>query len=99
MLLRLVCAVTQIPYANMLTEEEYRGMLVAAGYAREDITVCDVSAEVFPGLARFIGVRGEVVRGVGVLKGWGGFSAVGRVVGWREREGVVRGCVVVARRG
>ncbi|KAH0608436.1 uncharacterized protein H6S33_001570 [Morchella sextelata] len=97
-LLRLVCAVTQILYANRLTEEEYRDMLAAAGYARENIAVCDVSADVFPGLERFISARGLMVRDVGVLKGWGGFGAVGRVVGWWGRSGVVRGCVLVARR-
>ena len=70
-------------------------MLVThVGYNREDITVEDISDYVFPGLSGFVKTRGRENRLMGVSwKWWGGFRAVGWVVG----RGILRGGVVVAR--
>lgn len=97
-LLWLICLLTQIPYSNLLTAEEYTDMLVSAGYQRSNVEIFDVTEHVFPGLERFITTRGEVVKNMGVKGGWAGFGVIGRIVGWWGRSRVVKGCIIVARK-
>ncbi|KAL4879746.1 hypothetical protein BJY04DRAFT_219834 [Aspergillus karnatakaensis] len=94
-LLYILCLVTLTPYSNLLTESQYRSLLIEAGYDAEKIVFRDISQHVFPGISRFMRQREGLLRDYGMKIG--GFKWAGRVMGWWGR-GVLRGVIVVARR-
>ncbi|KAL7272642.1 hypothetical protein RUND412_004543 [Rhizina undulata] len=97
-LLRIICFLGQIPRSNLLTPAQYKARLIAAGYSETDVRIIDISPHVFPGLECFIKEQGKRVREAGIEGGWSKFSAVGKMVGWWARTGVVSGCVVIAKK-
>ena len=96
-LLRLVCMATSTPYGNFMTREEYTQLLVRAGYQADSITVEDVSEQVFEPLVKFLTRQDAQLRTIG--QGIGAFRAARWVFNWWAKSGIVRGCIVVARRG
>jgi hypothetical protein len=95
-LLRLVCLFAATPFSNFLTITEYRSQLVAAGYDGNKIEIRDISDHVFAGMASFIERRDGELRNIGMTIGR--YRAAGKVFKWWARSGIVRGCIVVARR-
>ena len=96
LLLRLVALFGNTPYSNFLTASEYKAQLVAAGYSPESIEIQDVSSKVFPGLESYIKRRETELRSYGLSLGK--YKAAGWMAGWWARTGIVRGCIVIARR-
>ncbi|RPA92286.1 hypothetical protein L873DRAFT_1710630 [Choiromyces venosus 120613-1] len=86
-----------VPYGNFLTPKQYTDMLVAAGYMPGEIEIEDISSDVFGGLTAYIRRRSQEAEHWGV-GGWRKWKVAGWVFGLWDRWGMVRGCVVVARR-
>jgi hypothetical protein len=95
-LLRLVCFFAATPFSNFLTLTEYRTQLLAAGYHRNKIEIRDISGHVFAGMASFIERRDGERKTIGMTIGR--YRVAGKVFKWWARSGIVRGCIVVARR-
>ena len=95
-LLRLVCFFASTPFSNFLTITEYRNRLFAAGYDRNKIEIRDISDHVFAGMASFIERRDGELRNTGMTIGR--YRVAGKVFKWWARSGIVRGCIVIARR-
>ncbi len=96
LLLRLVCAITSIPYKNLMTQREYESMLVEAGYAIEDIQIQDISQFVFEPVVKFMIRQHKQLRLLG--QSLGPLRVAKWIFGWWAKTGVIRGCVVVARK-
>lgn len=94
--LRLMAFFGQSPFANWLTIEEYRERLVMAGYARERIEIRDISEHVFSPLAGFLRKREVELQQYGLSIGR--FRYAAGMFAWWGRTGVVRGCIIVARK-
>jgi hypothetical protein len=95
-ILRLMALFGQSPYANWVTIQEYRERLVMAGYARERIEIRDISEHVFDPLAGFLRKREVELEQYGLSIGR--FRYAGRMFAWWGRTGVVRGCIIIARK-
>jgi hypothetical protein len=87
---------TQTPATNFITKSQYRTQLKAAGYADREIEIKDISEHVFDGLVSFLSQRSLDMKVIG--KGIGAFNVAKWIFSWWARSGVVRGCIVVARR-
>jgi hypothetical protein len=94
--LRLMAFFGQSPLANWGTIQEYRERLVAAGYARERIEIHDISEHVFDPLAGFLRRREVELKKYGFSIGRFRYGAM--MFGWWGRTGMVRGCIIVARK-
>ena len=88
---------TQIPFGNFITEAEYVRQLSRAGYAEADMEIRDVSDHVFMGISDFISKRDRKLIEIGVSS-FTKFKVAGRVFRWWGETGVIRGCIVVARK-
>lgn len=95
-LLRIVSLFTATPFSNFLTITQYKDQLMAAGYKSSQIEIRDISENVFSGIASFIEKRDRELKSIGL--GIGRYSVAGKVFGWWARSGIIRGCIVVARR-
>ena len=95
-LLRLVCFFAATPFSNFLTITEYTNGLLAAGYDRNKIEIRDISDRVFAGMASFIERRDGELKNIGMTIGR--YRVAGKMFKWWARSGIVRGCIVVARR-
>lgn len=98
LLLRLIARLTGAPYTNFLTTVEYKAQLATAGYATAQLEIRDVSEHVFEPLAAFLHRRDRELRMVMRQGGIGPFRVFAWVLAWWGKRGVVRGCIVVARR-
>ncbi|KFY43390.1 hypothetical protein V495_03979 [Pseudogymnoascus sp. VKM F-4514 (FW-929)] len=96
MILRLMSFFGQSPYANWLTIQEYRERLVLAGYSQEKIEIHDISEHVFTPLAGFLKRREVEVGKYGLSIGR--FRYAAGMFSWWGRTGMVRGCIIVARK-
>ena len=96
-LLSVLALLVGCPVGNFCTVARYRAQLVAAGYEERRIEIRDVSGHVFAGLAGFIERRDKEME-MFVGRGVGPYRVFGRVLRWWASSGVVRGCIVVARR-
>ncbi|KAH7418957.1 hypothetical protein BKA64DRAFT_649752 [Cadophora sp. MPI-SDFR-AT-0126] len=96
LLLRLVSFFAATPFSNFLTITEYRNQLLAAGYDRNKVEIRDISDHVFAGMASFIERRDGELKNTGMTIGR--YKAAGKVFKWWARSGIVRGCIIVARR-
>ena len=96
LVLRLLSVFGQTPYSNWVTITEYRRGLVAAGYATEKIEIRDISEDVFGPLAVFLKRREVEARLYGLSAGR--FRYAAKMFAWWARSGVVKGCIVVARK-
>lgn len=95
--LRTLTFALSAPFSNLLTPAAYRTQLQEAGYADEDITIEDITDDVFPGLASFLETRHHEITALGLR----GFTKW-RVSGWLFRRlaagDLLRAGVVVAKR-
>ncbi len=94
--LRLMAFFGQSPFLNWVTIPEYREQLVAAGFAREKIEIRDISEHVFVPLAGFMRKREVELEQYGLSIGR--FRYAARMFAWWGRTGIVRGCIVIARK-
>lgn len=97
LILRIVALGSGTPRSNFLTTAQYIEQLVAAGYAAEDVEIRDISEHVFGGLTSFLEKHDGRLRALG-WSGIGRFHVARCVFGWWARSGIVRGCIVVAKR-
>ncbi|RDW56383.1 hypothetical protein BP5796_13205 [Coleophoma crateriformis] len=95
-ILRLMAFFGQSPFANWVTIPEYREQLVMAGYAPERVEIRDISEHVFGPLAGFMKKREVELDQYGLSIGR--YRYAGKMFGWWGRTGVVRGCIIVARK-
>jgi hypothetical protein len=95
-ILRLMAFFGQSPFANWVTIQEYRERLVSAGYARERIEIRDISEHVFGPLAGFLMKREVEAEQYGLSIGR--FRYAAWMFAWWARIGVVRGCIIIARK-
>jgi hypothetical protein len=94
--LRLMALFGQSPLANWVTIPEYRERLVGAGYARENIEIRDISEQVFRPLAGYLNKREVELKQYGLSIGRFRFAA--KMFAWWSRTGMVRGCIIIARK-
>ncbi|KFY18257.1 hypothetical protein V492_00023 [Pseudogymnoascus sp. VKM F-4246] len=94
--LRFMAFFGESPFANFHTIEEYRERLVKAGYTRENIEIRDISEHVFSPLAGFLRKKEVEVQQYGLSIGR--FRHAASMFSWWGRTGVVRGCIIVARK-
>jgi len=95
LLLRLVCGFTATPYSNLMTQKQYRQMLIKASYSADNIEFQDISADVFGPLASFMSIQDSRLRAIG--RGIGSFHVARAIFSWWARSGIVRGCIIVAK--
>lgn len=95
-ILRFMAFFGQSPLKNWVTIGEYREQLVLAGYARERIEIHDISEHVFRPLSRFLRRREVELKQYGLSIGR--FQYAAGMFAWWARSGMVRGCVIVARK-
>lgn len=94
--IRLMAFFGQSPFANFVTIEEYRERLVKAGYSRENIEIRDISEHVFNPLAGFLKKKEAELQQYGMSIGR--FRHAAKMFAWWGRSGVIRGCIIVARK-
>ncbi|KAH7135719.1 hypothetical protein B0J11DRAFT_426114 [Dendryphion nanum] len=92
--LRLLTALMGAPWANFVSEEQYRDNLVAAGY--QDVLIKDVSDDVFGPLSEFLQKHDYKLRAIG--EGLGQFHLAKWMFSWWARTGIVRGVIVIAKK-
>lgn len=95
-LLHIVCIFAATPFYNFLKVTDYKKQLLAAGYQEDKIEIRDISDHVFAGIASFIEQRDRETSKIGMTIGR--YRVAGKVFRWWARTGIVRGCIVVARR-
>ncbi|OBT52796.1 hypothetical protein VE04_06550 [Pseudogymnoascus sp. 24MN13] len=96
LVLRFMASFGQSPFANFVTIEEYRERLVIAGYAREKIEIRDISEHVFIPLAGFLRRKEVELQQYGMSIGR--FRHAAKMFAWWGRSGVIRGCIIVAKK-
>lgn len=95
-LLRIVALLMSAPQSNFITIRQYREQLVRCGYSASKLEIRDVSDRVFEPLSAFLDEREEQLRTIGL--GLGAFRVAKWLFKWWARSGVVRGCIITARR-
>ena len=95
-LLRIVSLFAATPFSNFLTAAQYKSQLLAAGYDSTNIDITDISEHVFAGMASFIDKTDGDLNKIGL--NIGRYKVAGKMFKWWARSGVVRGCIIVARR-
>jgi hypothetical protein len=95
-ILRLMAFFGQSSFANWVTIQQYREQLVLAGYAREKIEIRDISEHVFGPLAEFLRKREVELEQYGLSIGRYRWAA--KMFSLWARTGVVRGCIIIARK-
>lgn len=98
LILRLMAFVGHSPFLNWATVDSYRDQLIAAGYDEDNIEIIDISEHVFRPLARFIRRRDVELKRYGFSSGMGRFRHGAAMFDWWGRSGVVKGCIVIARK-
>jgi hypothetical protein len=98
LILRLMAFLGHSPFLNWATVDGYRDQLVAAGYDKDKIEIIDISEHVFRPLARFIRRRDVELKHYGISSGMGRFRHGAAMFDWWGRAGVVKGCIVIARK-
>ena len=96
LVLRLMAFLGHSPFANWATADQYRDQLVAAGYDRDKIEIHDISDHVFRPLARFIRKQDDQLKRYGMSMGR--FRHGAAMFDWWGRAGIVKGCIVIARK-
>ncbi|KAJ5813970.1 uncharacterized protein N7503_000720 [Penicillium pulvis] len=96
LLMRMVCWVLGAPFGNIVTQEEYRRLLVNVGYEPSQIEMRDISEHVFGGLSAFLGRRIKEAEPFGLKMSK--YRGARVVFNWWAKTGIIRGYVVVARR-
>ncbi|PGH05179.1 hypothetical protein GX51_03078 [Blastomyces parvus] len=94
--LRCLTPALSAPFSNFVAIAEYKRLLEKAGYRPEDITIEDITEDVFPGLARFFEKRIQEMSALG-LKGFTKWRVSGWLFRWLAGGQVLRAGVVVAK--
>jgi len=94
-LLRFICYLTGSPFSNFVKEEQYRKQIVDAGFV--NISVDDISRDVFSGLASFIKRQQEDLTRFGIRGNWSGYRFFAMILKWWD-TGVVKFIVVSAEK-
>ncbi|KAH7210236.1 hypothetical protein BKA60DRAFT_464285 [Fusarium oxysporum] len=92
---RLIGKMMGCPLKTFLSETEYRDQLVECGYDRNEITIKEITDDVFSGLVKFLDRQDKLLAEYGITMG--GFKLAGRLFNWFDKSRVVRAVVVVAR--
>jgi hypothetical protein len=95
-ILKLMAFFGQSPFTNWVTVQAYRERLVDAGYSPDMIEIRDISEHVFGPLAVFLKKREAELEQYGLSIGR--FRYAAKMFAWWCRTGVVRGCIIVARK-
>lgn len=95
--LRILTPGLSAPFSNFVTFDTYNLQLQEAGYAAEDITIEDITDDVFPGLATFLETRYQELAALG-LTGFSKWRISGWLFRWLAAGDVLRAGIVVARR-
>lgn len=95
-IIRIMAFFGQSPCQNFVTIQEYRERLIVAGYAPDKIEIRDISEYVFDPLARFLRKRDVELGQYGLSIGR--FRYAARMFAWWARTGVIRGCIIIARK-
>lgn len=93
LIMRIICLLTSSPYSNFKTIEEYRLDLSQTGLT--DISIEDISINVFPGLRDFIRGHHAIMDKFGISGSWMGYLVFARILDWWS-TGIVRFLVVSA---
>jgi poly(rC)-binding protein 2/3/4 len=96
LLTRILAPALSAPYSNLLTPAAYRTQLREAGYADEDISIEDITEDVFPGLAGFLENRQREIKALG-LSGFTKWRISGWLFRWLAGGDVLRAGIVVAK--
>jgi hypothetical protein len=94
--LRLMCLVAGMPFANFVTKTGYKKILTEAGYESTLIEMRDISEQVFPGIAKFLRKQDAELSKYGMTIGR--YKGAANAFDWWGQTGVVRGVIVVVRR-
>ncbi|KAH7147772.1 hypothetical protein DER46DRAFT_515236 [Fusarium sp. MPI-SDFR-AT-0072] len=92
---RLIGKMMGCPLRTFLSETEYRDQLAECGYDRNEITIKEITDDVFSGLVKFLDRQDKLLAEYGITMG--GFKLAGRLFNWFDKSRVVRAVVVVAR--
>lgn len=95
-LLRILTRLMGAPWANFITPDEYRQKLVEVGFDDSQITIRDISDDVFGPLARYLEGQDRRLRVIGY--GLGPFNVARLMFKWWGESGAVRGIIVVAKK-
>jgi ubiquinone/menaquinone biosynthesis C-methylase UbiE len=87
LIMRIICFLTSSPYSNFQTMDEYRLELSRTGLT--DISIEDISTDVFPGLRDFIWRHYTTMGSFGISGSWMGYLVFARILDWWS-TGVVR---------
>ena len=96
LVLRIMAFLGHSPFVNWATMEEYRERLIKAGYDPNKIEIIDISEHVFRPLARFMRRREIELKRYGMSIGR--FKHGTAMFDWWGRSGVVKGCIIIARK-
>ena len=94
--LRVLTPGLSAPFSNFVTFDAYKAQLQEVGYAAEDITIEDITNDVFPGLATFLETRQRELTALG-LSGFSKWRISGWLFRWLASGDVLRAGVVVAK--
>ncbi|KAB8200859.1 hypothetical protein BDV34DRAFT_216826 [Aspergillus parasiticus] len=97
--LRLVFFGLQVPWKNIMTQDQYLRMLIQCGYKEENITMTDISEHCFEGFDKFTREhmkRWEAMGGSNVIPR--AVRMMGWLMGWWARSGTVREYLIVAKK-
>ena len=97
LLVRILAMAMSCPWQAFLTKAEYRAQLMKAGFRGDGIEIRDISEHVFEGLANFIETRDRELE-MYLGKGIGSYKAFAWILRWWVKTGIIRGCIVTARR-
>ncbi|KAI1913327.1 hypothetical protein LOZ61_002863 [Ophidiomyces ophidiicola] len=95
-LLRLLTPALSAPFSNFMTMSAYKRELQEAGYAVENITIEDITEDVFPGLAGFLERRDQELAEFG-LAGFSKWRMSGWIFKWLSFGDALKAGIVIAK--
>ncbi|KAK2821781.1 hypothetical protein FQN49_007680 [Arthroderma sp. PD_2] len=93
--LRLLTPALGAPFKNFVTQDAYKSQLEEAGYLAKNITIEDITDDVFAGLARFLDTRHQEMAGMG-LSGFTKWQVAGWLFKWLSSGGILRAGIIIA---
>jgi len=92
--MRLIAFLTGAPFSNFKGMEQYRSDFIQAGF--DNVTIDDISEDVFPGLLEFIYRHRADMTRFGIEGRWTGYLVFAKVLRWWLASRVVRFVIVQA---
>lgn len=87
LLMRVVCVLTGASYSNFKIQKDYQQDFIRAGF--DDISIQDISTDVFPGLQGFIGRHRKEMSIYEIAGSWTAYLVFARVLKWWWETGAV----------